>query len=134
MLNKEIMKLLVFVGMGFLFGIGAGLWMNHLSLSTRKSPFKIEQKDSDIIVHLRDKPIIRLKDQVTHYKFFATGENDPWQRAVVVGSVDLDGLAFLTWQRAIKADTIIWNWSSEDGKISEEKRSEALRFGDVFVK
>lgn len=131
--NRLRLKEFGLVAIGLLVGLGLTILKENLIPITRDSPFSIQTKDDDILIRLRGRPIVRLKDQVTHYKIFATGETTPWKRAIVFGSVNANELVSLTWQNTSETDTMIWTWQSEDRTIITAKRPESLHYGDVFV-
>lgn len=131
--NRIIIRELGLVFLGLLTGLGLMFLKNNLHFLTTNNLFSVQTRDDEILIRLRGKAIVRLKDQVTHYKFFATGETTPWKRAIVFGSVNANDLVSVTWQNTSETDTMIWNWNSEDRTIITTKRPESLQYGDVFV-
>ena len=91
---------------GVLIGMSTALLCKMAVTRLGYGQFGVEKKDDDLLIRLRGKPILRLRDEVTHYKFFVTGESTQWQRAMVVGSMEPAGPVALAWKKASSAKSV----------------------------
>jgi len=100
-----------------------------------KGPFKVEQYKNDLVILLRGKPVLRVRDEMDHYKFFLTGEDTPFEKAVVRGSIDAKEILYLTWEKPYDKKVNVWSWQSEDDSILSEKHNlaDGLMYGDSVV-
>lgn len=136
----KLSKNLSLIGFGFTCGI-ATFFIFQKFHSAAHGPFSIDYyysnnivySNDEVVVSLRGHPIVRLKDQVTYYKFFISGETVPSNRAIICGSIDPDRIGSFNWLSSSETEMKEWAWDSEDQLVSSQGREKGLHFGDVFV-
>lgn len=97
---QKIIKIRYLFGCAILGGVVLVSFLAGILYQNRKSShktFRLEEVGRDINVYLRGKPIITIRDQVSHYKFWLTGENMAGGLVVLDGSIDEKGAVRLGW-------------------------------------